>query len=116
MGCRKSGSSTITLLAAAPNGKEALKVTGHNGTIINGAKWYRSKDGGGSTNNDNSYGFVDKSSKMKWHGSHSPDQGSTKAEMRLSYNLAGNAGGYRCGNATGLNNVSGWERLYYHAE
>ena len=41
MGCRKVGSSTITLLAAAPNGKEALKVTGDNGQIIYGSKWYR---------------------------------------------------------------------------
>ena len=41
MGCCKSSSSTITLLAAAPNGKEALKVTGKNGQIINGSKWYR---------------------------------------------------------------------------
>ena len=31
MGCRKYGSSKITLLAAAPDGKEALKVTGDMG-------------------------------------------------------------------------------------
>ena len=45
MGCRKTGSSTITLLAAAPDGRKALESTGSEqfnpGRIINGSKWYR---------------------------------------------------------------------------
>ena len=110
MGCRKSGSSTITLLAAAPNGKEALKVTGDNGQIINGSKWYKRKARGDL----NSYGFAHESSNMNYGSS--PDVGSTKSEMRLSYNLIGRLGGWRCGSNTYLNNDSGWERLYYHAD
>ena len=113
MGCRKSSSSTITLLAAAPNGKEALKVTGKNGQIINGSKWYRSKAG---STRDNSYGFVHKSSVMTWSGKNSADIGTSMAEMRLSYYLTRGNGGYRCGRATGLWRDTGWERLYYHAD
>ena len=118
MGCRKSGSSTITLLAAAPNGKEALKLTGDNGQIINGSKWYRRNDqSGGADKSGNSYGFVHESSEMDFGGRFSDiDSGATKAEMRLSNYLAGSGGYSRCGSATHLGTGSGWERLYYHAD
>ena len=105
MGCRKSGSSTITLLAAAPNGKEALKVTGDNGQIINGSKWYRK--------NGKSYGFAHKTSRIVQVAA---DSSTTRPELRLSYHLCGGTyGGWRCGSATMLDNDSTWERLYYHA-
>ena len=105
MGCRKVGSSTITLLAAAPKGKEALKVTGDNGQIINGSKWYRK--------NGKSYGFAHKTSTIVQTAA---DSSRTRPELRLSYHLCGGPhGGYRCGSATLLDNDSTWERLYYHA-
>ena len=104
MGCRKVGSSTITLLAAAPKGKEALKVTGDNGQIINGSKWYRK--------NGKSYGFAHKTSRIVQVAA---DSSTTRPELRLSYHLCGGTyGGYRCGSATLLDNDSTWERLYYH--
>ena len=103
MGCRKVGSPTITLLAAAPDGKEALKVTGDSGQIINGAKWYRA--------NGKSYGFAHERSSLRLS---TADVNSEKGEMRLSYHLWSSGGsGWRCGN--NLPTYSGWERLYYHA-
>ena len=104
MGCRKVGSPTITLLAAAPDGKEALKVTGASGQIINGSKWYRATG--------SSYGFAHERSSVRLS---SADPGTEKAEMRLSYHISG-SGGYRCGSTKSLNNNNGWERLYYHAD
>ena len=102
MGCRMYDSSKIDLLAAAPNAKEALKVTGSNGQIINGSKWYRRRG--------HSYGFAHESSKIG-------EMGTGMAGMRLSYNLnSGNTGGYRCGSSLNLNNDSDWQRLYYHAD
>ena len=118
MGCREVGLSTITLLAAAPNGKEALKLTGDNGQIINGSKWYRRNNHGYKSGNKggNSYGFVHESSEMDFGGKYSDiDVGTTKAEMRLSNYLAGRGGWSRCGNATDLYSQE-WERLYYHAD
>ena len=116
MGCRKVGSSTITLLAAAPNGKEALKVTGDNGQIIYGSKWYR-REG------SKSYGFVHESSELNFPGQQAPDSSDVKGELRLSYYLTGNHGGYRCGSTEGMDfwhesygYGHGWQRLYYHAE
>ena len=120
VGCRKVGSSTITLLAAAPNGKEALKITGDNGQIINGSKWYR-KNGEIGNNppynrTGNSYGFVHESSEMEFQRPYPEvDSGATKAEMRLSYYLAGPGGWSRCGGRTKLHG-HGWEKLYYHAD
>ena len=116
MGCRKVGSSTIMLLAAAPNGKEALKVTGDNGQIIYGSKWYRRED-------SRSYGFVQESSELYFFGVHAAESGDVKGELRLSYYLTGNHGGYRCGSTKGMDfwhesygYGHGWQRLYYHAE
>ena len=112
MGCRKSSSSTITLLAAAPDGKEALKVTGNSGQIINGSKWYRK--------NEWSYGFAHERSSLRLGRA---DIATEKGEMRLSYHLSG-TGGWRCGSSTGFADFgnklllpySDWERLYYHAD
>ena len=90
MGCRMYDSSKIDLLAAAPNAKEALKVTRGNGQIINGSKWYRRRG--------HSYGFAHESSKIIKSISNYADKGTGMAELRLSYNLnIGNTGGYRCG-------------------
>ena len=121
LGCREVGSSTITLLAAAPNGKEALKITGDNGQIINGSKWYRRNGRIGNNppynRTGNSYGFVHESSEMEFQRPYPEvDSGATKAEMRLSYYLAGPGGWSRCGGRTKLYDNNGWEKLYYHAD
>ena len=118
LGCRKVGSSTIA--NAAPNGKEALQITGDNGQIINGSKWYRKNGRIGNkppyNATGNSYGFVHESSEMEFQRPYPEvDSGATKAEMRLSYYLAGPGGWSRCGGRTKLFD-NGWEKLYYHAD
>jgi len=116
MGCRKTGSSKITLLAAAPDGRKALESTGSKsnnpGRIINGSKWYRRPD--------KSYGFAHKDSSLYLIYADAADtQGKDKlnprGEMRLSYYLSG-SGGRRCGESKGLQSSKAWERLYYHAD
>ena len=105
MACRKSGSSVLTLLAAAPNCPEALNVTDPRGHVINGSKWYRVPN--------KSYGFAPANCSVSLH---SADTKRDLGHLRLSYHLTGSTGGWRCGNNKKLNRKTDWERLYYHAD
>jgi len=116
MGCRKTGSSKITLLAAAPDGRKALESTGSKsnnpGRIINGSKWYRRPG--------YSYGFAHQDSILDLNPTDGADIWgkdplNPRGEMRLSYFLYA-SGGRRCGESKGLQSSKAWERLYYHAD
>ena len=106
LACREVGQPNY-LLAAMGDRAEVFRVTPatqQNATHLhNGAQWYY---------NDNwSFGFAPAGAAT------SLNQADTAADQRankLSWHTINQAGGWSCGNATGLNNNAGWERFVLH--
>jgi hypothetical protein len=107
LACRPTGSSVLTVLAAAPRA-DVLFDTGTTNTPhnANGSGWY--------FNNDYSWGFADEGDPISRT---SCDTQPLNGSRRLCWHTHQfDVGGWGCGNTTGLNFDNGWEKVIYHAD
>ena len=112
---KPTGSSTITLLAAAEESDVRTVTSGNSTTTSNGAEWYY---------NGLSIGFAGLGDTINQL---SADVNSSNADLRLSWHtdgIGGNSdgvapinvdGGWRVGATTSLNNSTSFERLVFVA-
>jgi hypothetical protein len=107
LACRPVGSSTFTVADFA-NRNDVLTDTGVNAGTTNrenGAGWYY--------NANWSWGFAKSGDSV---AKSSCDVSSGNADKRLCWHTGGGNinGGWRCGEATGLNSSTDWERVILH--
>ena len=107
LACRQTGSSTLTLLAAAPRMDVIFDTgTGNTPHAANGSGWY--------FNGDWSWGFAGEGDPISRN---SCDVQSSNASERLCWHTHQSpSGGWRCGTATNLNSSNAWEKIVYHAD
>ena len=115
LACRETGSDTIKLLAWAPM-EDVMTETGPPGIepgensdvthTANKTAWYN-----GINATLGSIGFAKGGDKVNKFACDLEKTGNEK--MRLCWHLSPNFGGYRCGDAVGLNNDASWERLVF---
>lgn len=107
LSCLPTGSDTLTLLAAGER-TDVTFETGDNDDvthIANGVGWYFNDSG------LDSWGFVKAGDSVFKDNCDTDDSGAN--DERLCWHLDG--GGYRCGETTGLNDSSSFERIVYTA-
>ncbi len=105
LACRPTGATTLTLAADAPRADVFFDTgTGNTPHNANNVGWY--------FNNDYSMGFAPQGEAIS-RGQADTLPGAT----RLSWHtLSQNSGGYRCGDVTGLNGSTSYERVVYQAD
>lgn len=103
MAGRETGSSTLLLLASA-NRSDAIFDTGTGDLttthIANGAQWYFASN--------YSWGFTDLGDVINKF-----ECDNTNGANSMCLHTVNNAGGYRIGNITGLNNSDAYEKVFY---
>jgi cysteine-rich repeat protein len=108
LACRPVGSPNFTLLAHAPR-ESVLADTGTSNepTVANGVGWYYS--------DSYSLGFANQGDPIVRN---SCDTEGTNPGLRLCWHSDAGLmnGGYRCGEAIGLNSDPAWERVILHAD
>lgn len=109
VGCRTTGSSTMSVIAYA--GRDDVLYDTGTGNILHAANdvdWYY--------NDSYSWGYVHSGDGVA-RNSCDTDTGAYPQERVCFHTGSGSFnGGYRCGSATGLNSSTGYERVVMHAD